>query len=78
MRIFIENKRLYLRQRNCMRTTQTNKMSKKPRQATVSQHIKQVREAGWLSSEAVCQMTYHWLDEANITWLKEMVGDIFE
>ncbi len=46
-------------------------------QATVSQHIKQLREAGWLSSEAVCQMTYHWLNEANIEWFKQTVGDIF-
>ncbi len=46
-------------------------------QATVSQHIKQLREAGWLSSEAVCQMTYHWLDQANIDWFKQTVGEIF-
>ncbi|MEM8530385.1 MAG: metalloregulator ArsR/SmtB family transcription factor [Chloroflexota bacterium] len=46
-------------------------------QATVSQHIKQLREAGWLSSEAVCQMTYHWLDVSNIEWFKDTIGDIF-
>lgn len=46
-------------------------------QATVSQHIKQLREAGWLSSEAVCQMTYHWIDQSNIDWFKKTVGDIF-
>lgn len=46
-------------------------------QATVSQHIKQLREAGWLSSEAVCQMTYHWVDQSNIDWFKQIVGDIF-
>lgn len=46
-------------------------------QATVSQHIKQLREAGWLSSEAVCQMTSHWLDEANIDWFKQTVGEMF-
>lgn len=46
-------------------------------QATVSQHIKQLREAGWLSSEAVCQMTSHWLDQPNIEWFKETVGEIF-
>lgn len=46
-------------------------------QATVSQHIKQLREAGWLASEAVCQMTQHWLDLENIAWFKRNVGDIF-
>jgi len=46
-------------------------------QATVSQHIKQLREAGWLSSEAVCQMTYHWIDTAYVEWFKRTVGDIF-
>lgn len=46
-------------------------------QATVSQHIKQLRDAGWLASEAVCQMTSHWLDQPNIEWFKETVGEIF-
>lgn len=46
-------------------------------QATVSQHIKQLREAGWLSSEVVCQMTHHWLDMTNIEWFKQTIGDIF-
>ena len=46
-------------------------------QATVSQHIKQLREAGWLASEAVCQMTSHWLDEPNIKWFKQTVGEMF-
>lgn len=46
-------------------------------QATVSQHIKQLREAGWLASEAVCQMTSHWLDESNIEWFKRSVGEMF-
>lgn len=46
-------------------------------QATVSQHIKQLREAGWLASEAVCQMTQHWLNVENIEWFKETIGDTF-
>ncbi|MEM7035266.1 MAG: metalloregulator ArsR/SmtB family transcription factor [Chloroflexota bacterium] len=46
-------------------------------QATVSQHIKQLREAGWVASEAKCQMTCHWLDETNIAWFKDKVGEIF-
>lgn len=46
-------------------------------QATVSQHIKQLREAGWLNSEAICQMTYHWIDQTNINWFKQMVHDTF-
>ncbi len=46
-------------------------------QATVSQHIQQLRKAGWLSSEAVCQMTYHWLDQENIKWFKHQIGELF-
>mgnify|MGYP002396068935 CR=1 FL=1 len=46
-------------------------------QATVSQHIKQLREAGWLASEAVCQMTRHWVDQDNIDWFKQTIGNIF-
>jgi hypothetical protein len=36
-----------------------------------------MREAGWLASKAVCQMTYHWHDEPNIDCFKKTVGDIF-
>ena len=46
-------------------------------QATVSQHIKILREAGWVASEAKCQATRHWLDNENIAWFKAVVGEIF-
>ncbi|MEM7127609.1 MAG: metalloregulator ArsR/SmtB family transcription factor [Chloroflexota bacterium] len=46
-------------------------------QATVSQHIKILRQAGWVAAEAKCQATCHWLDEENIAWFKTKVGDIF-
>ena len=46
-------------------------------QATVSQHLKILRQAGWVASEAKCQATCHWLDEDNIAWFKEKVGEIF-
>ena len=46
-------------------------------QATVSQHLKVLREAGWIASESQCQATANWLDEENITWFKTKVGEIF-
>lgn len=46
-------------------------------QATVSQHIKILCEAGWVASEAKCQATCHWLDEENIAWFKQVVDDVF-
>ena len=46
-------------------------------QATVSQHLKVLRAAGWIASEAKCQATCNWLDEENISWFKFKVGEIF-
>lgn len=46
-------------------------------QATVSQHLKVLRQAGWVASEAKCQTTCHWLDEENIAWFKGKVQEIF-
>ena len=46
-------------------------------QATVSQHVKQLRDAGWLASEQDCQMTSHWLDDQNIKWFKKTINDVF-
>lgn len=47
-------------------------------QATVSQHLKVLREAGWIK---ICAnrgpATYYCLDNKNIGWFKETVGDIF-
>ena len=46
-------------------------------QATVSQHLKVLREAGWIASESQCQATCNWLDEANIAWFRSKIDDIF-
>jgi predicted transcriptional regulator len=46
-------------------------------QATVSQHLKVLREAGWIASAAKCQATCNWLDEENIAWFRAKVGEIF-
>jgi ArsR family transcriptional regulator len=46
-------------------------------QATVSQHLKVLRDAGWIqgaiSGPAVC----YCLHPGNIAWFKRQVGDIF-
>lgn len=46
-------------------------------QATVSQHMKVLQQAGWVATEAKCQATCHWLDEENIDWFKSKVNEIF-
>lgn len=46
-------------------------------QATVSQHLKVLRQAGWIegttSGPAICYQ----LHEENIAWFRNKVGDIF-
>lgn len=46
-------------------------------QATVSQHLKVLREAGWITGEIEGPATCYYLNEENITWFREKVGDIF-
>jgi ArsR family transcriptional regulator, arsenate/arsenite/antimonite-responsive transcriptional repressor len=46
-------------------------------QATVSQHLKVLREAGWISGVISGPATCYQLDEENITWFKSKIGDIF-
>lgn len=46
-------------------------------QATVSQHLKVLREAGWISGTTEGPATNYCLNEDNIAWFKEKVGDIF-
>jgi ArsR family transcriptional regulator len=46
-------------------------------QATVSQHLKVLREAGWISGEIEGPATCYYLNEENIAWFREKVGDIF-
>ena len=46
-------------------------------QATVSQHLKVLREAGWIVGEVEGPATSYCLHEGNIAWFRERVGDIF-
>lgn len=46
-------------------------------QATVSQHLKVLREAGWIQGTVSGPATCYCLDEANIRWFREKVGEIF-
>jgi DNA-binding transcriptional ArsR family regulator len=46
-------------------------------QATVSQHLKVLRDAGWISGTLEGKAVSYCLDEENITWFREKVGEIF-
>ena len=46
-------------------------------QATVSQHLKVLKEAGWISGVIEGTSTCYQLDEKSIAWFKSIVGDIF-
>jgi ArsR family transcriptional regulator len=46
-------------------------------QATVSQHLKVLREAGWISGNLQGPATCYCLAENNIAWFREKVGAIF-
>ncbi len=46
-------------------------------QATVSQHLKVLREAGWISGAAEGPATSYCLNEETITWVRIKVGEIF-
>jgi predicted transcriptional regulator len=46
-------------------------------QATVSQHLKVLREAGWIEGTLQGPATSYCLHEANIGWFKNKVGEIF-
>lgn len=46
-------------------------------QATVSQHLKVLREAGWIEGTLQGPATSYCLHEENIGWFKNKVGDIF-
>lgn len=46
-------------------------------QATVSQHLKVLREAGWISGITEGPATCYCLNEENIAWFKSKVGQIF-
>ncbi|MCI0394234.1 MAG: metalloregulator ArsR/SmtB family transcription factor [Chloroflexi bacterium] len=46
-------------------------------QSTVSQHLKVLREAGWIEGTVEGTAVNYCLDEDNITWLRQKVGKIF-
>jgi ArsR family transcriptional regulator len=46
-------------------------------QATVSQHLKVLRKAGWIVGEIEGPATCYHLSEENIAWFRKLVGKIF-
>ena len=46
-------------------------------QATVSQHLKVLKDAGWISGIIEGTATCYQLDEKNIGWFRSVVTDIF-
>jgi predicted transcriptional regulator len=46
-------------------------------QATVSQHLKVLREAGWITGVTEGPATNYCLNEDNVAWFKDKVGEIF-
>ena len=46
-------------------------------QATVSQHLKVLREAGWISGTTEGPATSYCLNEDNIAWFRAKVDSIF-
>jgi len=46
-------------------------------QATTSQHLKVLREAGWVEGTVSGPATSYCLHERNIAWFREKVGQIF-
>ncbi|MEM7344238.1 MAG: metalloregulator ArsR/SmtB family transcription factor [Chloroflexota bacterium] len=46
-------------------------------QATVSQHLKVLREAGWIHGIIQGPATNYCLQDENVAWFKSKVGEIF-
>jgi ArsR family transcriptional regulator, arsenate/arsenite/antimonite-responsive transcriptional repressor len=46
-------------------------------QATVSQHLKVLREAGWIVGAVEGPATNYCLHEENIAWFRQKVGQVF-
>jgi len=46
-------------------------------QATVSQHLKVLRQAGWIEGTVAGTATSYCLHEDNIAWFRHNVNDIF-
>ena len=46
-------------------------------QATVSQHLKVLREAGWIIGTMAGPATSYCLNDASVAWFRVKVGEIF-
>ena len=46
-------------------------------QATVSQHLKVLRESGWIDGRISGPARSYCLHEENVAWFRQKVGDIF-
>ncbi len=46
-------------------------------QATASQHLKVLKEAGWIEGQPTGPATRYCLDPQSIEWFRERVGEIF-
>jgi len=46
-------------------------------QATVSQHLKVLGEAGWITAIPDGPATCYELNEQTVTWFREVIGEIF-
>jgi predicted transcriptional regulator len=46
-------------------------------QATVSQHLKVLREAGWIQGIVEGPATSYCLHAQNVAWFREVIGEIF-
>ena len=46
-------------------------------QATVSQHLKVLKEAGWIAGNIEGTSTCYKLDEKSIEWFRNVIEDIF-
>jgi ArsR family transcriptional regulator len=46
-------------------------------QSTVSQHLKVLRQAGWIKGTIEGPATSYGLHDDNVAWFREMVGEIF-
>lgn len=46
-------------------------------QSTVSQHLKVLRQAGLIKGEVEGPATSYCIDETNVAWFREKVGEIF-
>ena len=46
-------------------------------QATVSQHLKRLRQAGWIEAHSEGPATCHNLNAENVAWFRQWVEEIF-